>query len=127
MNANEKFIAADAHVAGMISGKAGIVHLHMGDGPRGLDLVRRALEHSEIPPRVFHPTHINRNKRLFAEATDFIRRGGYLDITAFPPEEDPGDSLSAAESLRPAWLTWDEPARAATMRWTSRFRCCACN
>jgi small subunit ribosomal protein S4 len=26
------------------------------------------------------------------------------------------DSLSAAESVRPAWLTWDEPARAATMR-----------
>jgi beta-aspartyl-dipeptidase (metallo-type) len=52
----------------MISGKAGIVHLHMGDGPRGLELVRRALEHSEIPPRVFHPTHINRNRRLFAEA-----------------------------------------------------------
>ena len=28
-------IASDAHVAGMISGKAGIVHLHLGDGERG--------------------------------------------------------------------------------------------
>ena len=27
-------IASDAHVAGMISGKAGIVHLHLGDGER---------------------------------------------------------------------------------------------
>ncbi|MEQ9564027.1 MAG: amidohydrolase family protein, partial [Woeseiaceae bacterium] len=36
-------LASDAHVAGMISGKAGIVHLHLGDGPRGLDLVRQAL------------------------------------------------------------------------------------
>jgi len=96
-------VAADAHVAGMISGKAGVVHLHMGDGPRGLDLVRRALEHSEIPPRVFHPTHINRNRRLFAESGELVARGGYLDITAFPPEEDPGDSLSAAEAIA-RWL-----------------------
>ena len=28
-------IASDAHVAGMISGKAGILHLHLGDGERG--------------------------------------------------------------------------------------------
>jgi beta-aspartyl-dipeptidase (metallo-type) len=102
-------VAADAHVAGMISGKAGIVHLHMGDGPRGLDLVRRALEHSEIPPRVFHPTHINRNRRLFAECLEFTRRGGYLDITAFPPEEDPGDSLSAAEAIA-RWFAAKLPA-----------------
>ena len=96
-------VASDAHVAGMISGKAGIVHLHMGDGARGLELVRRALEHSEIPPRVFHPTHINRNRRLFAESGELVARGGYLDITAFPPEEDPGDSLSAAEAIA-RWL-----------------------
>ena len=53
-------IASDAHVAGMISGKAGIVHLHLGDGERGLDLVRQALSISELPARVFNPTHINR-------------------------------------------------------------------
>lgn len=92
-------VASDAHVAGMISGKAGIVHLHMGDGPRGLELVRRALEHSEIPPRVFHPTHINRNRRLFAEALEFAARGSYLDVSAFPEDDDPGDSLMAAEAI----------------------------
>lgn len=97
-------VAADAHVGGMISGKAGIVHLHMGDGRRGFDLIRRALEQSELPPRVFHPTHINRNRRLFAEAADLAARGCTLDVTAFPPEEDPGDSLSAADAIE-AWLT----------------------
>lgn len=96
-------VAADAHVGGMISGKAGIVHLHMGDGRRGFDLIRRALELSELPPRVFHPTHINRNRRLFAEAADLAARGCTLDVTAFPPEEDPGDSLSAADAID-AWL-----------------------
>jgi beta-aspartyl-dipeptidase (metallo-type) len=96
-------VAADAHVGGMMSGKAGVVHLHMGDGPRGLDLVRRALDVSELPARVFHPTHVNRNRALFAESQDIIKRGVIVDITAFPPEEDPGDSLSAAEAID-RWL-----------------------
>ena len=30
-------LASEAHVAGLMTGKAGIVHLHLGDGTRGLD------------------------------------------------------------------------------------------
>src|SRR5205085_7564452 len=56
-------VASDVHVAGMMSGKAGVLHLHLGDGPRGLELVRRALDGSELPPRVFHPTHVNRQRK----------------------------------------------------------------
>ena len=59
-----KRIAADTHVAGMMSGKAGILHLHLGDGPRGLDAVRRILHETELPTRVFNPTHVNRRKAL---------------------------------------------------------------
>ena len=83
-------IAADAHVAGMMTGKAGIVHLHLGDGPRGLELVRQALETSELPPSVFHPTHVNRKRALFEEACALAKRGTVIDITAFPvgPGED---------------------------------------
>lgn len=81
-------IASDAHVAGMISGKAGIVHLHLGDGERGLDLVRQALSLSELPARVFNPTHINRQKALFEEALALAREGATVDITAYPVSED---------------------------------------
>ena len=81
-------IASDAHVAGMISGKAGIVHLHLGDGERGLDLVRQALQLSELPARVFNPTHVNRRKALFEEAIELARGGSTVDITAFPVAED---------------------------------------
>ncbi len=81
-------IASDAHVAGMISGKAGIVHLHLGDGERGLDLVRQALQLSELPARVFNPTHINRRKALFDEAIELAGNGSTVDITAFPVAEE---------------------------------------
>ncbi|MGH8076833.1 MAG: beta-aspartyl-peptidase [Lysobacter sp.] len=91
-------LASEAHVAGLMTGKAGIVHLHLGDGPRGLDLVRRALDHSELPARVFNPTHVNRRKALFEEAVELARRGCSIDITAFPVEEGE-DAWSAADAL----------------------------
>jgi beta-aspartyl-dipeptidase (metallo-type) len=81
-------IASDAHVAGMIAGKAGIVHLHLGDGERGLDLVRQALAMTELPARVFNPTHVNRRKALFDESIELARGGSTVDITAFPVEQD---------------------------------------
>ncbi|MFK8030358.1 MAG: beta-aspartyl-peptidase [Gammaproteobacteria bacterium] len=91
-------IASDAHVAGMITGKAGIVHFHMGDGDRGLDLIRQALDTSEIPARVFNPTHVNRRKALLVEACELAKRGCYVDITAFPVE-DGEDAWSAKDAL----------------------------
>jgi beta-aspartyl-dipeptidase (metallo-type) len=81
-----------------MTGKAGVLHLHLGDGPRGLELVRRALDESELPPRVFHPTHVNRRKALFDEALELASRGCTIDLTAFPVEEGE-DAWSAADAL----------------------------
>jgi beta-aspartyl-dipeptidase (metallo-type) len=91
-------VAGDAHVGGLMSGKAGIVHLHVGDGPRGLDLVRQALERSEVPAAVFNPTHVNRRQGLFEEAVALTERGCSIDITAFPVAEGE-DAWSADEAL----------------------------
>ena len=91
-------LASEAHVAGLMSGKAGIVHLHLGDGTRGLELIRQALDTSELPPRVFQPTHVNRKKALFEEALALAKRGCHVDITAFPVE-DGEDAWPAAEAL----------------------------
>jgi beta-aspartyl-dipeptidase (metallo-type) len=97
-------LASEAHVAGLMTGKAGIVHLHLGDGARGLELVRRALEQSELPARVFNPTHVNRRKALFAEAVELARRGCSIDITAELPSGAPvaegEDAWSAADALQ---------------------------
>jgi beta-aspartyl-dipeptidase (metallo-type) len=91
-------IAADAHVGGLMTGKAGIVHLHMGDGPRGLGPVRDAIDGSELPASVFNPTHVNRRKALFDEAMALTERGCAIDITAFPVEEGE-DAWSASDAL----------------------------
>ena len=100
-------VAADCHVAGMMSGKAGVLHLHVGDGARGLDLVRRALALGEIPARVFHPTHINRKSALFGEALELARGGCTVDVTAFPVDEGE-DAFSAPDAIA-RYLASDAP------------------
>jgi beta-aspartyl-dipeptidase (metallo-type) len=92
-------VAADAHVAGLMTGKAGVLHLHLGDGTRGLSMLRDALDTTELPPRVFHPTHVNRRRALFDEAVELARRGCHVDITAFPVDPDE-DAWPAGEALR---------------------------
>lgn len=91
-------VAGDAHVGGLMAGKAGIVHLHVGDGERGLELVREAIERTEVPAAVFNPTHVNRKKALFEEAMALAQEGCTIDITAFPVEEGE-DAWSAADAL----------------------------
>ncbi len=102
-------LASDAHVAGLITGKAGIVHLHLGDGERGLDLVRRALKETELPPRVFNPTHINRQKALFEESLDLARLGCSVDITAFPEEDGPPEDGWSADTALLRYLSSGAP------------------
>ena len=88
-------LASEAHIAGLMTGKAGIVHFHLGDGERGLSMIRDCLEQSEIPPRVFNPTHVNRNKPLFEQACELSGLGCNVDLTAYPA--DSGDQGWSAE------------------------------
>jgi len=90
-------LASEVHVAGLLSRKAGVMHLHLGDGARGLLLLRRLLQETELPPRVFHPTHVNRRKGLFEEACELSREKVVIDVTAFPVEEGE-DAWSAPDA-----------------------------
>jgi len=79
----EEFVraVADARVAGMLSGKAGIINIHLGDGKRKIDLIKRAVRETEIPIAQFLPTHVNRNGELFEECVEYAKSGGYIDFT----------------------------------------------
>jgi beta-aspartyl-dipeptidase (metallo-type) len=91
-------VAGDAYVGGMLAGKAGITHLHLGDGGEGLKPVNDLLDRSEIPARVIQPTHVNRTRALFEEALMLARRGCPIDVTAFPTGEDE-DGWDAPEAV----------------------------
>ena len=75
-------IASEARVGGMLGRKAGIVHLHVGSGSQGLTPLIEVIERTEIPTSQFLPTHISRTPSLLRQGIEFVKRGGYIDITA---------------------------------------------
>ena len=79
-------VASDVRTAGMLSGKPGIMCLHMGDDKKGLEPVFQALEETSIPIKTFQPTHCARNKKLMADAFKFAKMGGTFDVTCSQSE-----------------------------------------
>lgn len=74
-------LATEARIAGMISKKAGVVIVHMGDGKRGLKPIRNIVHETDIPASVFRPTHCNRNPHLLEESYEWLKVDGYVDFT----------------------------------------------
>jgi len=93
-------VAAEARVGGMIGGKAGLVHLHMGSGKRMLDPIIRIVKETEIPIGQFLPTHVTRTETLLKQAIQFAKLGGNIDFTV--KGQDLTFPLTTATSLRMA-------------------------
>ena len=74
-------IASAARIGGMLSGKAGIVNVHVGDSYDHLNLLEEIVETTDIPIKQFYPTHINRNAHLFEAGIQYALKGGYVDFT----------------------------------------------
>ena len=74
-------VAADTRLGGVLSGKAGIINVHLGDSLRCMDLIERVIDETEIPASQFLPTHVNRNEMLFRKAITYALKGGAVDFT----------------------------------------------
>lgn len=95
-------IVGDTRVGGILSGKAGLVNIHMGDGARMLSYLRYVIEGTEIPPSNMLPTHINRSTRLLKDGIDYAKSlGGYVDLTtSSDPDYLEEDEVKASTGLR---------------------------
>lgn len=97
-NAELARLASDVRVAGMLSGKAGIVVVHMGNGEKGLQPINEVLESTDIPVRTIRPTHVNRKKELLFEGFQYAKKGGIIDLTCGIYEHlSPGNVIKIAE------------------------------
>jgi len=74
-------LASDVRVAGMLSGKAGILTLHMGDGKEGMSPIFEVLNKTNLPVRTMRPTHVNRQEKLLYQAFEYAKMGGLIDMT----------------------------------------------
>jgi beta-aspartyl-dipeptidase (metallo-type) len=79
-------------IGGMISGKAGVTHFHVGPGKRYLKLLHQLLDDYDIPAECVYPTHVSRSRDLMDDAIRLSQRGAYVDIDAV--EENVGEWLS---------------------------------
>ncbi len=93
-------LAGEARTGGLLSGKAGVVHLHVGSGQRRLDPIFEILKIADIPISVLVPTHLNRTRDLLADAVRYGLMGGYCDITSsITPDAHDQKAVSPVESV----------------------------
>ncbi len=76
-----KRLTSEARVAGILSGKSGVVNIHVGDGRDKINPIFDIVQNTEIPFTQFIPTHMNRNEDLFLQSIDYAKAGGYIDFT----------------------------------------------
>ncbi len=74
-------LAGEARTGGLLSGKAGVLHLHVGSGARHLSPLMEVLEIADVPISTMVPTHLNRTRPLLHDAVRYGHKGGFLDLT----------------------------------------------
>lgn len=97
-------IVADTRVGGILSAKAGLVNIHMGDGKEQLTYLRNLLKKTQIPASNMLPTHINRSISLMEDGIDYAKNmGGYIDLTtSSDPDFLEPDEVKASTGLKMA-------------------------
>ncbi len=79
-------LVSEAYVGGLLSGKAGVTHFHVGDDDRCLRPLQELIADYAVEPHWLYPTHVERNRKLMEEAAAFTRIGTFIDIDTV--EED---------------------------------------
>ncbi len=74
-------VVLDTNVGGILSGKAGVTHFHVGEDDQRLKRLRELIEGDyAVTAAMLYPTHIERSEALMDEAIDLVARGSYADI-----------------------------------------------
>ena len=80
-------LVLDTHVGGLLSGKAGVTHFHVGDHPQRLSRLRELVGGDwAVEAEMLYPTHVERSTELMDEAIDLVKRGAHADVDVV--EED---------------------------------------
>jgi beta-aspartyl-dipeptidase (metallo-type) len=115
-------IVSDIRVGGMIAGKIGFLHIHLGNLPGGFDVLNEIVDRG-IPIRHLRPTHCARDKAVFAEAVRFAKRGGVIDVTSGGSCFDtPAGAIRAAleDGVDPALITMSTDGHGSIPRFNAQ-------
>jgi beta-aspartyl-dipeptidase (metallo-type) len=93
-------LAGEARTGGLLAGKAGVLHLHVGNGPRRLAPLFEVLDMADVPIDTMIPTHLNRDRELLSDAVRYGLLGGYVDITtSIAPDTHDVKAVAPAEAV----------------------------
>ncbi len=73
-------VLSDCRVGGMIAGHDAYLHVHLGDIPGAFPAFMECVAMG-MPIKHIRPTHVGREKEVFAQAIAFTKAGGWIDIT----------------------------------------------
>lgn len=108
-------LVSDIRMAALVSGKPGVLHMHTGADPAGIEPIMDIVRTTDIPICHFRPTHMGRRLN---QAAAFTRMGGYADITV-------GERTAAAfpgllAEADPALLTLSSDSNGSIPRWDEK-------
>jgi beta-aspartyl-dipeptidase (metallo-type) len=112
-------LVSDVRMASLISGKPGLVTMHMGRGKQHLNMVFEILAETDLPIKHFRPTHVG---KLGEPALRFAKMGGYIDFTASPdPRDAAGDILEAIKAGAPLdKMTLSSDSNGSLPKWNEK-------
>ena len=108
-------LVSDVRMAGLLSGKPGILHIHTGAAPEGIEPIMEIVRTTDIPPRHFRPTHLGKN---LDQAIAFTRMGGYSDITT--KEDTPAMIHRILEEAVVERITMSSDSNGSMPKWDSK-------
>jgi beta-aspartyl-dipeptidase (metallo-type) len=82
-------VVIDAQAGGMLSGKAGVTHFHLGEDPDRLAPLRALLDEHRVKPELLYAAHVHRTPELLGEAIELSKRGVYMDMDAAQDVAEP--------------------------------------
>lgn len=75
-------IIAETTVGGMLSGKAGVTHFHLGTGKHNLNQIHNLLANYDVKANKIYITHFDKSLDLLKEGITLSNQGVYIDLTA---------------------------------------------
>jgi beta-aspartyl-dipeptidase (metallo-type) len=79
-------LVRDTHVGGLLTGKCGLAHFHVGEESVRLQPLRDLVEDYQVKCDWLFPTHVQRNEKLLDEAIELATEGAFVNMDVV--EED---------------------------------------
>ncbi len=73
-------LISEAYNGGILTGKAGVTHLHMGDANSFFDPIHEMIRDHDLNVKSIYPTHVERNEQLLKQGIEATKVGITIDF-----------------------------------------------